>query len=790
MKIPFAIVVTLLATQTAWPQAGQNMPIMKFFDTQDWPDLKEVKPLYGKVTVDYRVNGKVVSDNKFETVSANCVQSFEVRLTKGQGKATWKTSGTITDDRLENDDDNKPCHHVITAQLSGTHVDDPAAPDSLMVSKKLGLARFSVGPFQFNGLTTSTTETGCHAGPPTHGTESFANGGDGPGEAAGNNPAQTFNIFKWIMRIPNYSGGNTPFSRLVKSTEAAGKDEVGVLEAPSSGLVEAPWDGTSTHGTYTVQLLDGDTPQVRDARRAKGADLDDQKAYKGTITVTWNLSGKPLPDDDVELVVEPSNYQNWVPQGSKDEKAEGNGLDVTATLQNKNGQPPRQIKADSITFELSGVSQEKGICLNYPGQAATAPEPDLKFDQAKNPDLAVFGERGIKAVREGTCLSATAHLSSYDWGTWGLLTVHAKTTDGKEVVGYLKGHAGQTEILLPLRTGDSKIADKWKADHNAIDKADDDDSESVAGNGHNGDGFTLYEEYRGLMVKGVHQYLDPERKDLIVVNKIGDLITPGIDLFASAAGCKVSQLNEAELDATTRVVNCNHSSVFGGEQHGLIIENGDVSKIPTGDLKGESMGDGLASVVPPNEIPKRRLKDTAKIVVDLAAWRAQVPADAPKADLPAMNEENKRSLQVAVAHELGHATGLLHHGKKGAADHVTIYREREKAFNEKGEPIVVPTTGMVIANIGPDQGGPASGDVHCIMCYTDTYDWAQFAALPGENGNNLRFYKVPKIGVGFQTRFCVDGAGTGINVTGNQPVSYFGDAPNGGCLGKIIIKDW
>src|SRR5205814_10700028 len=92
-----------------------------------------------------------------------------------------------------------------------------------------------------------------------------------------------------------------------------------------------------------------------------------------------------------------------------------------------------------------------------------------------------------------------AFLSPHDWGAWGTLHVKA-TVNGSDLQGHLAADANATDIFLPKRQSNSLIADSWKtANAIPLDTPDTDDSEDhPKGNGQQGDGFTLYEEYRGF----------------------------------------------------------------------------------------------------------------------------------------------------------------------------------------------------------------------------------------------------------------------------------------------------
>src|SRR5207302_1831360 len=161
---------------------------------------------------------------------------------------------------------------------------------------------------------------------------------------------------------------------------------------------------------------------------------------------------------------------------------------------------------------------------------------------------------------------------------------------GRQIVGYLKGDAAKApgEILLPKRKSDSKIADKWKEDNDVSSLADDDDSEDdPVGDGHKGDGLTLYEEYRGFSENHKHVFGNPKKKDFFVCDKIGKTGAPdseaGIALFTAQSGLEVHPKMRLEefnndLSAGRNVVyhspiNFNHTDDERHivDQHGIII---------------------------------------------------------------------------------------------------------------------------------------------------------------------------------------------------------------------------
>src|SRR6185295_1285186 len=138
---------------------------------------------------------------------------------------------------------------------------------------------------------------------------------------------------------------------------------------------------------------------------------------------------------------------------------------------------------------------------------------------------------------------------------------------------------------LPKRKRESKVADKWKLDMGAQGE-DGEDSDKQQDNGKDGDGLTLYEEYRGLIAKGQHtrdhpagtdgaKPLTPRKKDLIVHNRFKNdaLIRKGLDLFEKASGIHVVEVDDDEIPESRRV-NVNAGQITVTEQYGLRLEDG------------------------------------------------------------------------------------------------------------------------------------------------------------------------------------------------------------------------
>ncbi|PYM11036.1 MAG: hypothetical protein DME18_15145, partial [Verrucomicrobia bacterium] len=117
------------------------------------------------------------------------------------------------------------------------------------------------------------------------------------------------------------------------------------------------------------------------------------------------------------------------------------------------------------------------------------------------------------------------------------------------------------------------------------DLASNDDSEDdPTGDGHKGDGLTLYEEYRGFSINAGHVRLDPKKKDLFVLNEAGTQADLGIALLERQSALRVHRVKGSEFglqsDFTyTRIINHNHSDSAPHvvDQHGIWIVNGETN---------------------------------------------------------------------------------------------------------------------------------------------------------------------------------------------------------------------
>ncbi len=308
----------------------------------------------------------------------------------------------------------------------------------------------------------------------------------------------------------------------------------------------------------------------------------------------------------------------------------------------------------------------------------------------------------------------TLFISSHDWGAFATLNAVVQVA-GQTVLGHLDGDTA-TDMLLPKRQQGSMIADNWKAAHGIpLSTPDTDDSEDEpAGDGNAGDGFSLYEEYRGFYMgcarfpqapqpEGTpgaickHVEGDPAKKDLFVVSDLSAEQNLGVEKFKQESKLNVHYegLSLAEM-GTDRLMNFNfgqgahlqNANTTG--QHGLYIHW----------MSGVGSSRAVSTEGHPT-IPR----ETSQIYV--------AEGDSNLVDVgsnPGANSGDNY-FTATVAHELTHAVGVWHHGEfdKGA---VYWYADRTgnvfetTSVNGFGEPVV--GTGTLIKVFEEDQN-PVSG---------------------------------------------------------------------------------
>ena len=535
-----------------------------------------------------------------------------------------------------------------------------------------------------------------------------------------------------------------------------------------------------------------DEPIPANPKHLKGTRTTERKlddnGGTATITLTWDLRRLT----DVELIVIPANYDNWLPEPGKNEATVGSVMNISLKLQSRTGKP-LTTKAKSFELRLLKTSKEPGITINFPLAPKTPSPPDLQFLYQQGADTLEEAQY-IKLSCPTGCLSSNVKIGSYDGGGWTVLKAEAILDDGNEtrVQGQLLKPGGEIEICIPKRDPKSKIGEAWLKKYNNPGELDDKDTSSR--NKNVGDGLTAYEEYRGVISeaefgkKNPNKFgrLDPLRKELGVrVDKAEThLFLQGIKWFENATSLKVILFNETEIPPYRRFnENANTAHVY--DQYVLNL------------YKGLLRHDGaLGSVFTSGTDPDIPAK-TYAVVIDIDAITNEYNSLVTKEKPTGLPFTLAEFIANVVAHELGHGVNAWHHGQKpnllspmigdsGPPFTINAYNSNNKnwtllyppfirIFNRKGLQLSLPYT--VSGEIG-QEGNTESGDLDCIMAYVPFCSWARIIGADGA----WIFNEVPMLNVG--RKMCASAKGTSINASN----IYFGDAVKGDCFSQIKLK--
>lgn len=295
------------------------------------------------------------------------------------------------------------------------------------------------------------------------------------------------------------------------------------------------------------------------------------------------------PTDQLELRVASPGWVDWRPKAGLDtgngERTPGPPLAFSARVQKEDGSPVTGVRIRKLEWTLNGTSRLPGRALNYPyGSQDTSPDLELRHPKAE-------GERQSVVLEDVPGLQSKIEILPYDWGGWSTLKVTAELDDGRRLEGKLLSPEGEvTEILVPYRTDGSKIARSWLRTYGLDGAPDvlDDDALPPGKTSIPGDGFSLFEEYRGFYVNGPlggggagwslpkHLSANPVLREVFVYDRAG---TPdsraGSGLFARASGLSAWLLRPGtRLLDDSRLVNRNRGDgPTRGNQHAIGIRS-------------------------------------------------------------------------------------------------------------------------------------------------------------------------------------------------------------------------
>ncbi len=374
-------------------------------------------------------------------------------------------------------------------------------------------------------------------------------------------------------------------------------------------------------------------------------------------------------------------WESWMPTTGVGESSDTETIVFTAAT---DATPSGE---GSITFALSGVTSYEGRYMNdsnwnLPDNTGA----DLYFAPAAEQDQTLYTDANGKSkitwsggdkdltsvtaswttrpVKTPAWIVIPVNIVCNDYAAYGEIqaTVSAggKTSksdtltipkdDGEEAHHYRSG------TLLEGVAG-NKLADEWDRNHlywygsstimdtQTADRfteeqtwRDRDQAGEWRQSGVNsGDGFTVFEEYRGFMIGGIHRHLHPEYKDVFIRSEVGPNGETG---YARNLPMEVHIIGEDEWDGNH--VNFCQGGIGGILQRPIHIYE-DRSPIPVGAenvIFGGTIGPDWPEPYTPNN------SDCVIYTVRIRQF---------------YNDEADAILPIVIAHEAGHAVNLEHH---------------------------------------------------------------------------------------------------------------------------------
>lgn len=341
---------------------------------------------------------------------------------------------------------------------------------------------------------------------------------------------------------------------------------------------------------------------------------------------------------------------------------------------------------------------------------------------------------------------------------------------------------------------------------------DDDDNPS---NNNKGDGLTAYQEYRGFMVEDLngdgsttqkHIRTSIKKKDIFILDKNKSFKVSDYEYFqqselelhfiydqklmgAMLKDKTVPGQEKGPADEKTTIpyppgseINYNRKSYSGNigycAQHCIsIIKSDDFIKDHSrepeieGTLKTQlPKFFGLVTTYPPSKTSDGVASGTDDGSPGIPSQIYYVIINYTLCTA----ESHERLMQI-IAHELGHAVNIKHHGEGNPHNHKVIVSKKTLFPN------------FFYMN------SVTSGNDNCIMRYDHKgWGWCEKGCEKNETKIHVTYWDpiadVSKERIG--TTFCDSKTGTGVNsvVIGNRTITN--DAKEGNCKGQIKVKDW
>lgn len=506
-----------------------------------------------------------------------------------------------------------------------------------------------------------------------------------------------------------------------------------------------------TYGIYTIQ---SDASTAAKMMLSMGFNLELARFGLGTITKTGpssfvitqtvshsqtegttitqhsrsvTISISPEEGPKYEAFITPvdllTNYEKFIPLGpaiTDDNFPEGynytgnnmewgNSLTFEVTVFEKGTENEYSDKSQ-VKWSLADVSKYPGTCNNYPPRGEEDTKPDLRFVSELNTDNHLSSCADDKAVSNMDKETHMIVVTSFDYAAWGKLQADVTLENGTVLQAKLKDEDTYA-VIIPKDEDMNKISDQWEIDMR-IEGKDPlwDDDAKPANQRRNGDGYTLFEEYRGfkaldhtlrdasrIKMKYQHFRSDPKHKDVFVYDEN--------DLFKTYYAAE----NPAELnwylikpeqmvftnegfDPMNRWVNFHKTDYHFGRQYAMHLVKrdqapGSNSVVGAGISSPEiemfnndtepsmllgwyiKLAENLnGAPLNGNACQANPFQSPLKCIYTIEIYQGTIESLCRRLNSNAQQGIFQKLMQSTVIHEVGHGIGIEHHWKGGLAN--------------------------------------------------------------------------------------------------------------------------
>ena len=615
-------------------------------------------------------------------------------------------------------------------------------------------------------------------------------------------------------------------------------------------IIDTPDMGQNVTNDNGHLMRDGNkfiiTRTISDHTQTGSGDKLQTHTFNGSLKITIT----PIEDDYTayfEPVAGQTAYEQWMPEGyrSKVDK-HGNFIDVKIKVDSKkhpNDDFTSQIKYVIWELPTKEVSRVPGYACNAPTEwVSQVNEVDDEINRKADMQLRRVGEQPDttkETLIDTTTVNNnnnTIRVYSFDWGGYANLKAHVFFMDGSDTYALTRTQKADF-MTLPLRDGDSKVATYFKKINKVLDKKDTDDDEKIFDEDqYPGDGFTLYEEYRGFMEKNKHIFGDPKAKDVMIYDDIKtNRVQDGISMYEMVLNNYTKQVvkthSKFTKDEFGLKMNPTASEEWGMKEYQVAVIHRDkclnfnsfpdLHKVDQHGIcilsSSKKLGFAIAVQTVSKDVcgpPKEYdfLVISADFSPKYGAWSV-IKGDLSDDGTFTVNPNGKAVVKTdeyakVIAHEMLHNSGVSHHGNDDAYGpdrstftytndgHWLVNNKSKAQLHWDSSPgKVIDDKDLRFKALLTGQGnklmirtfhGACSGVEDCIMRYDDAIAYAKDKA----DGNIYILEDADKhFGELTGIHLCTSAKGTGVNASSRGAKNRYGDADMGDCIHQFCIND-